>query len=237
MSFRTAYGYEWSENGWRMCNRDECVIVDTAPYMDTAPLRRGAPAIILGAFAAVLHRTVRNFTSPVWGWSRDNAVKNSNHLAGTSFDAWAPIRPWGLRTMPRNEIDATNRALQAFPEVFWGAAWGKPDEMHFQMRYPEGDKRNDAAVDRILGAGIPSLPPAPTPAPSSGRPTIRRGSTGETVRFLQEFLNRVYPAYSRLVVDGDFGPATESVVRNFQGRSNLVTDGVVGPATWRALGL
>lgn len=235
MSFRTAYGYEWSEAGWRMCNRDECVTVNTAPFMDTAPLRKGAPAIILGAFAGELHRTVRHFTSPVWGWSRDNAVGNSNHLAGVALDCWAPIRPMGSRTMPRNEVDAVNRLLGKYPEVFWGAAWRTPDEMHFQMRYREGDPRNDAGVARILGTAAPA--PAPSPAPSTSRPTIRRGSTGQAVRDLQARLNRDYPLYSKLVVDGDFGPATDKVVREFQARARLAVDGIVGPATWKALAL
>ena len=54
MSFRTAYGNSWSENGWRMVNRDSCILVP-GPYMNTAPIREGAPAIILGDFARRYH--------------------------------------------------------------------------------------------------------------------------------------------------------------------------------------
>lgn len=234
MTFRTYKGNSISENGWRICDRNECEIVTTAPFMNTAPLRKGAPAVILGSFAGWLHRNVRPFTSPVWGWSAENSVSNSNHLAGTSLDAWAPIRPMGAYTMPRNELDAVNRGLQLYPEVFWGRSWNYPDEMHFQMRYREGDPRNDVGVQRILG-GNPS--PTPTPAPTVSRPTLRRGSTGGDVTYLQALFNRAYPAYSRLVVDGDFGPATEAVAREFQRRANLGVDGIVGPATWRALGV
>jgi hypothetical protein len=235
MTFRAPYGYTYSENGWRMCDRNECEIVTTAPFMDTAPLRRGAPAVILGSFAGWLHRNVRPFTSPVWGWSAANSVPNSNHLAGTSFDAWAPIRPMGAYMMPRSEVDTVNRGLQLYPEVFWGRAWNTPDEMHFQMRYREGDPRNDAGVQRILG-GSPT-PTPPTPVLSGSRPTLQRGSKGSDVTYLQALFNRAYPAYSKLAVDGDFGPATEAVAREFQRRANLGVDGIVGPATWRALGV
>jgi len=41
----------------------------------------------------------------------------------------------------------------------------------------------------------------------------------------------------RIAVDGDFGPGTDSIVRQFQ-REKFGTrgvDGVVGPNTWRAL--
>ena len=66
-------------------------------------------------------------------------------------------------------------------------------------------------------------------------PVLQQGSSGAIVRRLQAGLNRVFPSYSRLVVDGDFGPATAAVVREFQRRSRLAADGVVGPNTRAAL--
>ncbi|GAB3821313.1 hypothetical protein GCM10028820_29380 [Tessaracoccus terricola] len=65
------------------------------------------------------------------------------------------------------------------------------------------------------------------------RPTLRRGATGEDVRHLQQRLS--FWGYS-LTADGQFGPATESMVRSFQRSRGLVADGVVGPQTWAALG-
>ncbi|TCO56917.1 peptidoglycan-binding protein [Actinocrispum wychmicini] len=84
------------------------------------------------------------------------------------------------------------------------------------------------------GLGHPGTDPGSDPAPT--RPTLRKGSTGPAVRELQTRLNTSYPAYSHLVADGDFGPATEQVVREFQRRAGLTVDGIVGPHTWARVG-
>lgn len=65
------------------------------------------------------------------------------------------------------------------------------------------------------------------------QPVLRRGSRGLSVAELQEKL--VKAGYD-LTIDGDFGPATEAVVKAFQAKKQLVRDGIVGPATWGALG-
>jgi hypothetical protein len=57
------------------------------------------------------------------------------------------------------------------------------------------------------------------------RPTLRRGSSGESVRELQ----------GKLFVDGVFGPNTEDAVRRFQHVHGLTVDGIVGPKTWAKL--
>jgi peptidoglycan hydrolase-like protein with peptidoglycan-binding domain len=62
---------------------------------------------------------------------------------------------------------------------------------------------------------------------------LRRGAKGENVKRLQSLL-RSHGSPS-LVVDGDFGPATEAAVRHFQSEHKLAVDGVVGPQTWAAL--
>lgn len=72
---------------------------------------------------------------------------------------------------------------------------------------------------------------------NAGRPTIRRGSKGQDVIDLQRRLKTNYSLYAGgLNVDGDFGPATEAAVKEFQRRAGLAVDGVVGSKTWGALG-
>jgi peptidoglycan hydrolase-like protein with peptidoglycan-binding domain len=65
---------------------------------------------------------------------------------------------------------------------------------------------------------------------------VRRGSTGEAVRGVQEeFRFRAGDPSHSLAVDGIFGPRSEAAVRAFQDALGLAVDGVAGPVTWRAL--
>jgi peptidoglycan hydrolase-like protein with peptidoglycan-binding domain len=69
--------------------------------------------------------------------------------------------------------------------------------------------------------------------PNPGQPTMSQGATGDEVRRLQRALRRT-PDLG-LVVDGQFGPATEQAVKEFQQGNSLTVDGIVGPMTWNAL--
>lgn len=101
------------------------------------------------------------------------------------------------------------------------------------------------AIDGVWGAGTQqahakyfAYRDAQSRPPTGGRASIARGSSGQNVKDVQNRLKTNYPAYAgRLVVDGQFGPATDVAVREFQRRSGLTVDGIVGPATYRALGL
>ena len=66
---------------------------------------------------------------------------------------------------------------------------------------------------------------------------LNPGDSNDLVRLLQARLNRDYPLYSNLVVDGDYGPRTTAAVREFQRRAGLVVDGIAGPRTLGRLGL
>lgn len=64
-------------------------------------------------------------------------------------------------------------------------------------------------------------------------PDLSAGSSGEWVTYLQQLLQQA--GYLATEPDGDFGPATEGAVRDFQAAQGLDADGAVGPLTWAAL--
>lgn len=61
---------------------------------------------------------------------------------------------------------------------------------------------------------------------------MKRGDDSDAVVSLQRLLRAVEPSLSP---DGDFGPGTERVVRQFQKAHDLVVDGIVGPKTLAAI--
>lgn len=70
-------------------------------------------------------------------------------------------------------------------------------------------------------------------APRPNAPLLAQGARGAAVRDVQRRL--VHAGHAELTVDGAFGPATDTAVRDFQRRRGLAADGIVGPETWRAL--
>lgn len=84
------------------------------------------------------------------------------------------------------------------------------------------------------GKRVSPAPAQPeTPAQPGARPTLRSGSQGSDVRFLQQKLKDL--GYDPGPVDGIFGPRTERAVRSFQAARGLAVDGIVGRRTWAAL--
>ena len=70
-------------------------------------------------------------------------------------------------------------------------------------------------------------------ASSPSQPTLKLGSSGASVKTLQQALAKA--GFSPGVADGQFGPKTAAAVKAFQSAKGLVADGVVGPKTWAKL--
>lgn len=79
---------------------------------------------------------------------------------------------------------------------------------------------------------IPQVPQAPVSSAPAYPMLLKRGARGNFVRqFQQKLRDRGW----NISVDGDFGPKTEAIVRQFQAEKGLGVDGIVGPRTWNAI--
>jgi peptidoglycan hydrolase-like protein with peptidoglycan-binding domain len=99
------------------------------------------------------------------------------------------------------------------------------------------DVKDLEVPDYVPGPNDPQAP-VPTPTPDYDGTPLRAGSTGQRVRFLQEYLNTIrktYPDIPALLVDGIFGPRTQEAVIAFQRQFMLTPDGIAGPVTWGEL--
>ncbi len=225
-------GSGWSVKGGQL----EPVIVAGEPF---APgVRKGDVAVVLRHVAEQLHRRVEPITkghaADDWGYNyrlNRNANNLSCHSSGTAIDFNAARHPNGKSgTFTATQVREIRKILaEVNNTVRWGGDFsGTKDEMHFEIL---GSSTAVAAAARKIRT------PAPVSGAKAGDGILEIGDTGDSVKRLQETLNRWYPNLPPLFPDGDFGPATDARVRYFQEKAGLTVDGVAGPATLSALGL
>lgn len=93
-----------------------------------------------------------------------------------------------------------------------------------------------AKANVVGGVFVPQPVPQQPQAPVSSRPAypmlLKRGTKGT---FVRQFQQRLRDRGWNISVDGDFGPKTEAIVRQFQAEKGLGVDGLVGPKTWNAI--
>lgn len=68
--------------------------------------------------------------------------------------------------------------------------------------------------------------------PPVAKPTLRNGSKGMQVYYLQQDLNYLG---EKLSEDGDFGPKTAQALKNFQKKYKLSVDGIYGPKSYNMM--
>jgi putative chitinase len=154
----------------------------------------------------------------------------------------------------RNQLPGTIPNFEAQPELLLDENWVYWSAIYFwtTRRLNEAADRDDViAVTRIINGGrngladrkeklarakaaVARLVAAATTTPfSKDWPVLHRGMFDNTdVERLQSLL--IHHG-ARIGIDGDFGPATELAVKNFQTRQGIAPTGVADPATWAAL--
>lgn len=175
----------------------------------------------------------------------DSIVGEYNTLIGGSADTYPgiPLRPGSRGEDVRHMQQRLNEVARVYTAINTQNVDGiYGDNMTNAVR--RFQRQFGLSADGVLGQNTWNKIVSVYEAITAGRPTavvtpypgspLRVGATGDSVRFVQSYLNGVRDA-PYLNVDGNYGQATARGVAAFQAVSGLTPDGIVGAGTWPAL--
>lgn len=228
--------------------------------------RDGSVSLVLADFALWFHENVERLDNKIWDeWGhavraiRGQTSGYSNHASGTALDINATMHPLGKRlTFNRAQYVKIRAQIKSYDGCLrHGIDYRtRPDEMHVEINAsldrvevvalriintPRGQRilqANPGLEAVVMQGQKPAPTPKPPTKPNKAESVLRVGSSGARVKALQQGLNRVFPSYSSLKVDGEFGPKTKAVIMEFQRRSGFPessVNGIVGPVTRKHL--
>lgn len=184
------------------------------------------------------------------GIYKDFSGVDINARARNNYTSWCSVKGTGV-------IPGNQRIAGA--AVFWGSSASSIHHVAYldapvDAKKPEGDWYlieargvNYGVVRTRMNSRKPNYwglmdkyfdygnTAASSPVYVTGERTIKRGSTGDDVRDLQVYLDKLGYDVGKYGFDGEFGRATESAVKAYQMAKKLTADGVVGKKTWATL--
>ena len=152
----------------------------------------------------------------------------SKHCYGIAADI---ICKRGGKTIPAAEVCCAAQSLG-----FGGIGYISAGATHVDIRegrwWADESRKDKKVADFYSYFGIRNPDKCPYKEPKS---SIRRGSRGEGVKWLQWHLIKRGFSCGESEIDGSCGKATHAAIIAFQKWANLEPDGICGPATRNAL--
>ena len=164
-----------------------------------------------------------------------------NSVGVKAYESWAQGYQATLQTLELSFYEGVRAALSstdpsALAKAVGASPWGTGD---FSAVIPRAYALVRGEEPGEADGGAP-MHPQPVPEPTGAVPPPFDGRDlrveepymeGSDVHTWQQ---RMAVRGWKIVVDGEYGPASEGVCRAFQQEKGLVVDGVVGPVTWNA---
>jgi hypothetical protein len=149
------------------------------------------------------------------GIEAENTGLNNDPWPSVQMDAYRRGVAAILKKIRADAIMCAGHKEYALPH-------GRKDDPSFDM----DPFRQQVAAIMAGAAPLPSVIPA---ADATGRPTLRRGDSGDLVKQVQAKLG--------VAASGNLDGVTEAAIRQFQRTQGLVPDGIIGPRTWASLAI
>ena len=137
-----------------------------------------------------------------------------------------------IPTVTRDGIYGANTAsaVESFQAVYGLPVTGVVDEKTWDLMYRVLKNSYDIVLFDSRELNIETVP--------YGGTVLQIGSTGDSVRTLQEYINTVATVNNSITpvsITGVYGRATRSAVMELQGQNGLIRTGNVNEATWNAI--
>ena len=183
----------------------------TAPLFDTLP-----PTATVEITPDTVVIETQNIYGPTYGSQQQTPTPTPPQSGGNGWDNWGT----GNTTEPTFTPGPGQMIYFDTP---------LPGDNTQVTTNPDGSQSTIEVVTPVPETPTPTKAPVtPTPTPKS----LQRGFTGsDAVREVQRRLKEL--GYYKGSADGDFGPATEAAVKEFQKANGLTADGKVGERPWR----
>lgn len=238
--------------GWPYCwgaIGAACTVTNRQRYMGNKKISKG-DAELIRKRCQILNGSAKSCTGCKYHPNNDLVDMNDciGFVKQRFGDAGVEIKNSGCTLAWNNKTQWTQKGtIKSMPDVVccvFQQEPGNPKTMqhigihvgggriiHCSGEVKTGSTSEKAWTNYAIPIGMDGDVPVPTPT----RSTVKRGSSGEDVVYVQTRLIELGYDLQPYGADGKFGAKTEQAVKEFQRANGLEPDGIVGKRTYQAL--